>query len=316
MIKCPCCNQDFRDYPDLIKHMKSFHMLTIPDWFEINIFKHPGKSIIYLDNKYNYQQPDWDKIGRYGKKQAISTVQDVISDYYGMIRGDRFFQLFIIDDIYFNSVPSHDFTEFKEVLKKFDSKDRNKIWFIDFKPGYPRIIDLKNLDGLKIVDIDKYYKLENLDTEIKLNDYSIKYPEIVSLDSRHYYKFNILNESSTSQVKKLRLRDTDKCIRFFNNSEVPEVKSIFKIFKSGVQIDNFDLIPNQDYIVLKLVLLRNKKFVKLIFDVLESSFKTIRDLRDSVFLRNTVTVNPDNQQDLSISWLPEWREDYLNISIL
>ena len=291
-------------------------MLNISDWYEISVFKHPGKSITYLDDKYNYQQPDWDKIGRYGKKQAISTVQDVISDYYSMIRGDRFFQLFIIDDIYFNSTPSHDFTEFKDVLKKFDSKDRNKIWFIDFKPGYPKIIDSRNINGLKIVEVDKYYKLENTDSEIRLNDYTIKYPEILSLDSRHYYKFNILNESSSSQVKKLRLRDTNECVKFFNNIEVPEVKSIFKIFKSGKQIDNFDLIPNQDYIVLKLVLLRNKKFVKLIFDILFSTFKAIKDLRDSVFLRNTVTVNPDNEQNLNISWIPEWREDYLNISIL
>ena len=322
-IKCPCCNGEFQDYESFGNHLRNNHFLEFSNLYEIlQRDKTERETNLVLNNtEFKYSVPDpelYEDLDKYQKDIYTRTTLSAISDYYEKsVKGDRFLQLFLIDPIYQESTLTHDFVEFKRVLQSLKNLDRTKIGFLDFVQGYPKIITDSNIQGLRMVDIDNYYKLENLDSEICLNDYHIKYPEIVPFDIRHYYRYNILNTSgATRQTSRLRLCDqsgkkSDKCIKFYGKSDV---KSIFELLgKNGAEPDS---ISYQDLVVLKLVLLRNKKFLNVIFDVILSILPNIGIFRDSVFLKNTVTINPGNKNNLNITWIPEYKEDFINISIL
>ena len=76
-------------------------------------------------------------------------------------------------------------------------------------------------------------------------------------------------------------------------------------------------LTDQDLTVLKLLLLRNKTFMRLITSMIDEISKNAKVLSDSVFLKNTILVNPGNQAKINISWLPnKEKENYINISIL
>ena len=64
--------------------------------------------------------------------------------------------------------------------------------------------------------------------------------------------------------------------------------------------------------------MRNKTFMKLIWSIFEEVSKNVGIISDSVFLRNTVMINPDKKKlKVNLSWLPEKnRDNFINISIL
>ena len=51
-------------------------------------------------------------------------------------------------------------------------------------------------------------------------------------------------------------------------------------------------------------------------EMLEEFTRDVGIFRDGIFLKNTIIVNPDNPLKVNITWTPEYREDYINISIL
>ena len=80
------------------------------------------------------------------------------------------------------------YEEFKAVLKRLQkvySIDRNKIWFPDFIPGYPKIFSRDNIGGLKIVPVNDLYVIDSGKSEIRGNDkYVIKYADIIPYDQK------------------------------------------------------------------------------------------------------------------------------------
>jgi hypothetical protein len=228
--------------------------------------------------------------------------------------------MYLINDIYFESTLSHKYSEFKDILKQIQRKyryDRNKIWFLDWIPGFPRLISEDNLDGIKVVLIDDLYKVVSDQETLSLNNYSVKFPEIIPYDRRYHSKYNLLNLNGDPRTaKRLRLKnEMDDCIKFYNNSD-SSARSLFRI-----QVNDDIIEPNnltdQDLTVLKLLLLRNKTFMKLITSMIDEISKNAKVLSDSVFLKNTILVNPGNQAKINISWLPnKEKENYINISIL
>jgi hypothetical protein len=151
MIKCPCCDSEFNDYDELANHMLENHFISLTDYYERDERK-KDDGFCWKCNKYlppltlldpescEYYLPCWNCIGsrKYEKVQAIQTTQNAIHDYYDWILGDRYFQMFIIDDIYIKTTTTHEFGEFKKVLKLLQPKDRNKLWLIDYIAGYPK----------------------------------------------------------------------------------------------------------------------------------------------------------------------------------
>ena len=66
--------------------------------------------------------------------------------------------------------------------------------------------------------------------------------------------------------------------------------------------------------------MRNKNYMRLIFDIILEIAKYISSIRDSVFLKNTVTLDPkERETGLSIVWtaLSDYKDpNTINISIL
>jgi len=322
MNKCPLCNAVFADSEDLERHLLEEHFLTMQSFYEmLPIEQDKGRvPISYIEND-GFFLPDWDNIkNKYEKVQSINMVQSAIKDYYNKVSTDRYLQMYLINDIYFESTLSHKYSEFKDILKQIQRKyryDRNKIWFLDWIPGFPRLISEDNLDGIKVVLIDDLYKVVSDQETLSLNNYSVKFPEIIPYDRRYHSKYNLLNLNGDPRTaKRLRLKnEMDDCIKFYNNSD-SSARSLFRI-----QVNDDIIEPNnltdQDLTVLKLLLLRNKTFMKLITSMIDEISKNAKVLSDSVFLKNTILVNPGNQAKINISWLPnKEKENYINISIL
>ena len=327
---------------DLCKHLKENHFMTMEEFIERR--NSPNKDeeggglcrkcnnhlyplqILYK-NISDYCLPCWNCIGnrKYERVNAITSVQGAIHDFYSWVLGDRYFQMFLVDDIYKETTLSHRFEEFKQVLKVLGPEDRNKLWLIDYIPGYSRTICLDNINGLKIVDIEKSYEYTS-DAESKIltvNGYNVIYPEVIPYDRRHHSRHNIFNTSSlSSNTKRIRFTSSsgksEKCVKLFNCLEDEKVKSIFQIEDSGEVVDTRKL-SKADSTIIKLLLMRNKSFIRLIINILDEACKNVSVLRDGIFLKNTVTINPwldKNNLKFNITWFPEYKEGYINISIL
>ena len=109
----------------------------------------------------------------------------------------------------------------------------------------------------------------------------------------------------------------DQCVKL-SNTEDDSVKSIFKLYKNGEPYPLRNL-THQDYVIIKLGIMRNKAFTKLIFNIVLEVAKNIGILRDSVFLKNTVTIDPDKEAGFNLLWTPlsEYKsEDFINLSII
>lgn len=331
MIKCSGCGKEFTDVFSFEKHLLEEHFITYKDYCELELMRKKEDNFYCIKcNKCrnpltflmrnNYFLPCWECVSKRKaeKIEAINGIQRDIKEYYDMVLGDRYFQLYIIDNIYFNSTLPHDYSEFKQVLSKLILPSRNDIWFIDWKLGYPKTINLQNLNGLKIINLSDYYKVESSKTTQKINNFEILLPDIIPYDVKHFSRYNLINKSSDRRTKRLKLSGSGKCIKFFNNQK-SEFKSIFKIINSNTKEEiNLDELTYQDYVIIKLALLRNKNYVRLIYDIIFELIKNINTFKDKVFLKNTIITNPDKELKLNFTWLPEknYSNDYINISIL
>lgn len=332
MLKCPICSHEFTDKGEIEDHLKNTHFLDMAVYYEMDLreneycyrcgnSRHP---LTYLDPT-GFKVPCWDclKDDRYEKPQAIETIRRAIVDHYVTVKDDRYLQMFLVDKIFFNNTLPHTYEEFKAVLKRLQkvySIDRNKIWFPDFIPGYPKIFSRDNIGGLKIVPVNDLYVIDSGKSEIRINDkYIIKYADIIPYDQRHHSRYNLFNlKTETRNTKRLRLKESspDKCIKFYNKLN-EQYNSIFDLTDIEGNPILFSGLSELDKVVIKLVLLRNKSFFRLLIDLIDEVLRNVGILSDPVFLRNTVTVNPGCDLRLHLSWLPEeTRENYINISIL
>lgn len=279
-----------------------------------------GKPLIpltYLEPDF-YHLPCWDCSGKKKIDRETNTniVLRSIKDYYNKIVGDRYFQLFIVDDIYCRSSFPHTYATFKKILNTMTPPSRNDFWFLDWEPGYPKTISTENINGLKIVNLtDKYSEVDYVKDRVKVGDYEVLLPEFVPFESHHHSRYSILNKNGDRKSKRLKLGD--KCLKLYN-TEDPDTKAIFKLLKNGEEIPLRN-ISHQDYVVLKLAIMRNKTYLKLIFDVINELCGSIGILRDSIFLKNTICINPKLENQISIVWssLSEYKNPgNINISIL
>ena len=77
------------------------------------------------------------------------------------------------------------------------------------------------------------------------------------------------------------------------------------------------MLPNGTLLVIKLLVLRNKTRFRIISSVIGELVKNVGILRDSIFLKNTIVVNPSSPIRANLTWYPcEFKEGYINISIL
>ena len=278
----------------------------------------PLEPLTYLDPGF-YYCPCWSCASKRKSERAALTEGIIrnIKDFYSRLPGDRYYQLFLVDDIYFRTTFPHDYNVFKKVVNSLDPPGRNEIWFLDWIPGYPKIISMDNLEGIKIVNLTRLYNNIVIEKDKTIiGDYEIRYPEFVSFDNKHHSRYSILNPNGDRKSKRLKIGD--QCIKL-SNTEFDNVKSIFKLYKNGEEYPIRNL-TYQDYVIIKLGIMRNKAFTKLIFDIVLEVSKFVGTLRDTVFLKNTVLLDPDKgATGFNLLWSPisEYKtNDFINISII
>ncbi len=273
----------------------------------------------YLDREF-YTTPCWNCIGskKISRIEATNSIIKNIKEYYNnKILGDRYYQLFVVDPIYFKTTIPHEYSVFKDIVNSLNPPSRNDIWFLDWEPGYPKIISKENTNGIKIINLSQYYNDIVYEKEkISFNGYEIIFPEVVECDIKHHSRYNILSKSSKRKNKRLKIGDS--CIKLYNTRN-EDVKSIFKITKNGEEID-VSTISYKDFVVIKLILLRNKSFIRMISNVVQEVLKVSKTFKDSVLLRNTITISPDKSKTFNLTWIADDKDhsdiDQVNISIL
>lgn len=311
------------------KQIRDNHFLDYLDYCEIKLLEEEsedstcfrcGRSLTpltFLDPNY-YYLPCWDCSSKRkaDRETGTESIVKAIKEFYSKILGDRYYQLFIVDDIYFKTTLPHTYSTFKKILNSMSPPSRSDIWFLDWNPGYPKIISQENIDGLKIVNLtDKYPIFENDKEKITVGDYQIVFPEFVTYEFRHFSRYSVLNKNGDRKSKRIRLGD--KCVKLYN-TEDPNTKSIFRLLQNGQEV-SLRSLSYQDFVVIKMAIMRNKSFLKLVFDIIEELSKSIGTLRDSIFLKNSVVMNPKIDTEITMVWtyLSDYiNEDNINISII
>lgn len=318
---------------NLDKEISGRHFLSFQDFSEIKLLESPdddgfcykcGKQLTpltYLDPEF-YYQPCWGCVTkRKIDRDAIeNNLFRAIHEFYSKIIGDRYYQLFLVDDIYPHTTFPHTFKVFKKVVNSLDPPSRNDFWFLDWVPGFPKIISIDNLPGIKIVNLTRYYnpiEVEKGENKITVAGYDIIMPEFTTFDVRHHSRYSVLNKNGDRRSKRIKIGD--KCMKFYNTAE-DGTKSIFKIMKGDEPI-SIRSISYQDLVIIKLAIMRNKSFLKLILEVLEEVCKGCSEFRDTVFLKNTVYMNPKKASapKVTVTWTElskERLDNEINISIL
>lgn len=284
--------------------------------------KTPLEPLTYLEPDF-YYQPCWSCVSkrRIDRKVVSDGLLQGMRDFYNKVLGDRYLQLFLVDDIYFNTTFPHDYTTFKKVVGALEPPNRNDIWFLDWIPGFPRLISLENLPGIKIVNLSELYGNIDMGKDyLKVGPFEVILPEPSIFDPKHHSRYSILNTSADARKSK-RFKIGDKCLKFYNTEE-ENVKAIFKLRKNGEDITVRNL-TYQDFVIIKLAIMRNKSYMRLIFDIILEISKFINTIRDSVFLKNTVILDNKEKTNgcgcLSIIWtaLSEHKDpNTINISII
>lgn len=312
------------------KELKRDHFMGYRDFSEIQLMLDVsdegycyrcGKQLepLTYTNPNFYYCPCWECASKRKSERAAITEGIIrnMKEFYGRLVGDRYYQLFLVDDIYFKTTLPHDYEVFKKVVNSLSPPARNEIWFLDWLPGYPKIISMDNLQGIKIVNITSLYgEIISKKDSIQVGDYTIKFPEFMPFDNRHHSRYSILNTNGDRKSKRMKLGD--QSIKFFN-TEDDSVKSIFKVYQGEEEVALRNL-THQDFVIIKLALMRNKAFTRLIFDIILEASKSLGTFRDSVFLKNTVLLSPDKAPKLNLLWTPfsEYKTDdgSINISII
>ncbi len=320
------------DEQELEKEIHEKHLMSYGDFCEIKLIYTPNKDgsdycfrcnhfldpLTYLEPNYAYL-PCWDCAPK--KKTEVDFLTEGIirniKDFYSRVLGDRYLQLFVIDDIYFKTTFPHEYNTFKKVVNSLNPPSRNDIWFLDWQIGYPKIISLENLQGLKIVNLTKLYPNLTLEKDyIEVGNYKINPPEIVRFDQKRQSRYSLFTNGDR---KTKRVKVGDICYKLYNTDD-PEVKSIFKLTRLDGSEVALRSVSYQDYVIIKLAIMRDKNFMRLIYDIIYESFKFMGYYRDTIFLKNTICLNPRKSDVFfNLIWTPlsEYKKDnYINVSII
>lgn len=328
-MKCTLCEFESDDIYELENHIFENHHLSFQEYIELELLhdkspncfrcnqsRYPLTTVIrdyyYLPCKSCFNS----SIRKSEKIEMIDNINKYIKSYFDYLLGDRYLQLYLVDDIYPKKTNTHNYSEFKKILGLMDLPSRDEIWFLDWVVGFPKIISQDNLDGIKIVNLTKSYNIINDKDRIIINDYEILLPESISYNRKHFgERYNILNPNSSRKTKGIRL-DTGNCIKFFNT--VDNNKSIFRLVDKNTKnpID-LNTINYQDYTIIKLVLMRNKNYMRLLFSIILKLIKGSNKFNDGIFLRNTLSsFENDKVININLSWTLKKISNYINISIL
>lgn len=334
-MECPICHKEIGAVSDVVEHINYSHFLDYFDYIENNILywsKNPSPvcyscgsprmPLTWLERDF-YYIPCRECLKR---KTELSEVKNEIikniKSYYKKIVSDRHFQLFILDDVYIHRTFPHDYDTFSKILKTIElPKDRDELWFLDWKPGFPKILSMENLEGIELVSLTRYFKkFINEDSKVIVGNYEIRFPEWAPYDSKHQSRYNLLNKTNeTRRTKRLRLSNIEQennCIKFYSSGE--DWNSIFKLYKDGNPINLSDL-SHLDKLIIKLAILRNKSCIKIVYEVIYELLKDISCFRDGIFLKNSILLDPDKKVSLNLSWFPDnskLNKDIINISML
>jgi hypothetical protein len=279
----------------------------------------PLEPLTYTDPDF-YYLPCWNcnAVGKRLQKSLSEEVKKAIHDFYNTrILGDRYFQLFLVEPVYFKNTLPHQYDVFKKIVGKLKPPSRNDIWSLDWEPGYPHIISESNLKGLKIINItQRIGEIVSGKDKIKVRGYEILTPE-TSKYELHYSRYSLFNPKSTRKSRRIKVSD-EKCYKLYDTPH-DNVKAIFRIMKDGKEVDP-ETIPFSDFVVIKLLIMRNKSFLKTIFEIIDGATKHIGSFKDSVFLHNTVKIDPGKPDiNLSLLWSSFSRykdAENINLSIL
>lgn len=314
----------------LEKEIFEKHFMDYQDYCEIKLLSTPNEDgFCYRCNKslepMTYLEPDlfylpcWNcsskkKIDRESITENI--IKNIKDFYYSKVLGDRYFQLFVVDDIYFKTTFPHEYSVFKKVINSLDPPSRNDIWFLDWIPGYPKLISLDNLQGIKTVNLTKLYEVSENKESIVVGDYEIIMPEPIEFDQKRQSRYSLFNKKGDRKRKRIKIGD--KCYRLYNTDD-DNVKSIFKLTKKGEEVAIRSL-TYQDYVIIKLAIMRNKNFMRLIFDIISECYKFIGVYKDTIFLKNTIILDPKKEDIcLNLIWTSiskQKNSNYVNISII
>jgi len=317
---------------DRNSYIKSKYFIDYYDYCEIKLQTPPddhcykcGKELeplTLLDPEF-FTIPCWSCSSTRISNREIATDNIIknIKEFYNKLLGDRYFQLFIVDDIYLKTTFPHNYEVFKKVIISLNPPSRKDIWFLDWIPGYPKIINQDNIKGLKIVNITKLYKEPELNKDIiRVGNYEILLPELIKHNKKAFSRYSIFGEDKKGNRKRKRLKFGDTDIRLYDTN-FKNVKSIFKILKNGEEINTSDL-TYQDFVIIKLALMRDKDFMRILFEIIMETLRTAGTFNDTVFLKNSITIstNPkkiNNTFNLLWSANSEYKLDnIINISIL
>lgn len=316
--ECPFCD---KKVTNLESHLKEDHFLNINTFYEMDpvpkildsASKHP---LTFIDPDL-YYIPNWSKLrSTYERNQTTAACQAAIHDYFGKVMSDRYLQMFLSNDFYFNNTLTHSFEEFKEVLKLM-KHGRSNIWSLKWLDGFPNVICKDNIKGIIPINLGELYNIDSsLENQILVNDWIIEGPCLIPFDTRHHSRYNIFNtRKDTRETKRMRFKNnTTNCLKYRNNS---------KLFKSILEIKDKNGSPvyfnDRDLITAKLVVLRNRPIMKLLGTIIDEFANQVATLSDNVFLKNTVDINPRNGDlKVNLSWTSDinyWREGFINISI-
>lgn len=330
-MRCNLCGFSTFNVEDFENHLKEYHFINYQDYCELELTHKSefSKNSCFRCNSIRsplttlyrdfYYLPCWNcyssgVMKKIEKQETIGSVRKNIKSYLDYFLGDRYFQLFSVDGLYFRSTYTHDYSEFKKVLSNLQLPNRNDIWVIDWNLGYPKIISVNNLNGINLINLTNHYNVVSSKDCIEVNNYRLLLPEFTNYDKQHFSRYNILNINSDRKTKRVKVDSS--CIKLFNSRN--NVKSIFRLVdKTTLDEIDLDQISHQDYIVLKLVLMRNKFYMRLVFSIILELIKSIKTLSDSVFIKNTIVIDPDKDAQLNIMWdYKNSRNNYINISIL
>lgn len=334
-MKCPICNKEIGSFEEILIHLRSSHFLEYQDYIENKLLQNTKPEptcfscggekmpLTWLERDF-YYLPCRSCLKR--KSDIRDSRDEIIKEikaYYKKIIGDRHFQLFILDDIYMHTTLPHDYETFSKVLRQIElPKDRDDLWFLDWKPGYPKILCTENIDGIELVSLTKYFKkFINEDYKIIVGDYEIQFPERIPYESKHYSRYNLLNKSSDARrSKRLKLStwtvDENNCIKFFSTGE--DWNNIFKLYKSGNPVD-LNTLSHLDSLIIKLAILRNKTCLRLIYEVVYELLKEVSIFKDGLFLKNSILLDPGKDISFNLSWFPDnskLNKKTINISVL
>lgn len=263
-----------------------------------------------------YHLPCWDCIGDRKTDRADQTNNIIrnIKDFYSMIHGDRYYHLFVSDDLYFKSTLPHKYDTFKKVLQKLTLPSRNDLWYISWEIGFPKIISEQNIEGIQVVNLTKRFEIIQEKDYVKVGDYFIYPPEVIPYDSKHHYRYSLFNLTTERKTKRLKIGE--KCIKFYSG-KYSDCKSIFQIRDiEGNPVPILD-ITKQELWVIKMSIMRNRGFLKLIFDTIIELLRLTKYFKDNIFLKNNILISPDKDKSINLDWVitnPE--SNFINLSVL